>query len=99
VAARNSDVAVDQGRYTPILRSANRILYRLLSSLARLAVRSVRSKDIEIIVLRHQLVVLRRQQERPALNDDDRSLLGAIAQALPRQRRHGWLVTPDTLLR
>jgi putative transposase len=99
VAARNSDVAVDQGRYTPILRSVNRILYRLLSSLARLAVRSGRSKDIEIIVLRHQLVVLRRQQERPALNDDDRSLLGAIDQALPRQRRHGWLVTPDTLLR
>jgi hypothetical protein len=74
-------------------------LYRVLASLARLAVRSGRSKDIEIIILRHQLVVLRRQVERPALGDDDRSLLGAIAQALPRPRRHGWLVTPDTLLR
>ena len=76
-----------------------RILYRLISSLARLAVRSGHSKDLEIIVLRHQLTVLRRQHDRPALNDQDRSLLGVIAQALPRPRRDGWLVTPDTLLR
>ena len=51
------------------------------------------------MVLRHQLGVLHRQNNRPNLNDDDRSMLGAIAQALPRRRRHGWLVTPDTLLR
>ena len=76
-----------------------RILYRLLASLARLAVRSGRSKDLEIIVLRHQLAVLRRQVDRPELTDADRSLLGAIAAALARQSRAGWLVTPDTLLR
>ncbi len=76
-----------------------RILYRFLAGLARLAVRSGRSKDLEIIVLRHQLTVLRRQIDRPDLNDADRTLLGAIAAALPRPRRHGWLVTPDTLLR
>ncbi len=99
MGARNSDVGVDQGRHRPILRGVYRILYRFLASLARLAVRSGRSKDIEIIVLRHQLVVLSRQPERPTLTDGDRSLLGAIAQALPRPRRHGWLVTPDTLLR
>jgi putative transposase len=77
----------------------SRILYRFVAALARFAVRSGRSKDLEIIVLRHQLAVLRRQIDRPALNDDDRSLLGAIAAALPRPRRAGWLVTPDTLLR
>lgn len=76
-----------------------RILYRFLTSLARLAVRTGRSKDIEIIVLRHQLRVLHRQHERPTLNDDDRSLLAAIGQALPRRLRAGWLATPDTLLR
>ena len=76
-----------------------RILYRLLASLARLAVRSGRSKDLEIIVLRHQLAVLRRQIDRPEPTDSDRSLLGAIAAALPRPSRAGWLVTPDTLLR
>ena len=76
-----------------------RILYRLLVSLARLAVRSGRSKDLEIIVLRHQLAVLRRQNHRPALADEDRTLLGAVAAALPRPQRAGWLVTPETLLR
>ncbi len=77
----------------------HRLLYRLIAALARLAVRSGHSKDLEIIVLRHQLSVLRRQTDRPALNDNDRSLLGAIAAALPRQKRKGWIVTPDTLLR
>ena len=76
-----------------------RISYRLIAGLTRLAVRSGRSKDLEIIVLRHQLTVLRRQIDRPALADEDRSLLGVVAQALPRPRRQGWLVTPDTLLR
>ena len=76
-----------------------RVLYRFLASLARLTVRSGRSKDLEIIVLRHQLAVLRRQVNRPELTDADRSLLGAIAAALARPSRAGWLVTPDTLLR
>ena len=76
-----------------------RILYRFLASPARLTVRSGRLKDLEIIVLRRQLGVLRRQVDRPELTDADRSLLGAIAAALPRPSRAGWLVTPDTLLR
>ena len=74
-------------------------MYRFLASLARLTVRSSRSKDLEIIVLRHQLAVLRRQVDRPELTDADRTLLGAIAAALARPSRTGWLVTPDTLLR
>jgi len=60
-----------------------RMLYSFLTSLARLAVRTGRSKDLEIIVLRHENTVLRRQNNRPVLNDDDRTLLGAIATALP----------------
>ena len=76
-----------------------RILYCFLASMARLAIRSGRSKDLEIIVLRHQLAVLGRRDARPAITDDDRSLLSAIAQALPRSLRTGWLVTPETLLR
>ena len=74
-------------------------MYRLIVGLTGLTVRSGRSKDLEIIVLRHQLAVLRRQNPRPAIEDDDRTLLGAIAQALPRRLREGWLVTPNTLLR
>ena len=76
-----------------------RTLYVLVVGLIGLAVRSGRSKDLEIIVLRHQLAVLRRQVDRPAIKDDDRTLLGAVAQALARRARAGWIVTPDTLLR
>ena len=77
----------------------SRILYRLIATLARLAVRSGRSKDLEIMVLRHQLAVLQRQINRPEIDDGDRTLLGAIAAALPRPQRTGWIVTPNTLLR
>ena len=51
-----------------------RVLYSFLTSLARLAVRSGRSKDLEIIVLRHENALLGRQINRPAVNDDDRTL-------------------------
>ena len=44
--------------------------------------RSGRASDLEIIVLRHQLTVLRRQVERPSLDNYDRTLLGAIAAEL-----------------
>ncbi len=77
----------------------DRVPYRLVVALVTLLVRSGGSKDLEIIVLRHQLAVLRRQIDRPALTEPDRRLLGANAAALPRARRAGWLVTPDTLLR
>ncbi len=77
----------------------SRVLYHLIAMIARLAVRSGRSKDLEIIVLRHQLTVLRRQIDRPVLDDADRTLLGAIAAALPRPQLTGWIVTPDTVLR
>ncbi|MCP4087379.1 MAG: hypothetical protein GY745_20375 [Actinomycetia bacterium] len=76
-----------------------RLLYRFLAQLARLAVRSGRSKDLQIIVLRHENTVLRRQVGRPALTDDDRTLLDAIAAALPNALRQDWIVTPETLLR
>ena len=50
-------------------------------------------------MLRHQLGVLRRQIDRATISDADRTILGAIAAALPRPRRNNWIVTPDTLVR
>ena len=50
-------------------------------------------------MLRHQLTVLHRLNNRPALADEDRTLMGAIAAAPSRPQRAGWLVTPETLLR
>ncbi len=99
MGAENAVVGVDQGKRGRCLSTVCRILYRFIAALACLAVRFGRSKDLEIIVLRHQLTVLRRQIDRPALNDQDRTLLGAVAAALPRPKRSGWLVTPDTPLR
>src|SRR6266496_3363818 len=57
------------------------------------------AKDVELLVLRHQLLVLGRQQTRPPLRGTDRAFFAALAQMLPPRRRHGLIVTPQTLLR
>jgi transposase InsO family protein len=57
------------------------------------------AKDLEILVLRHQLIVLRRQVSRPRLEPADRALLAAISRNLPRSRWSCFLVRPETLLR
>ena len=55
--------------------------------------------EIEILALRHQVAVLRRQVNRPDLNDGDRVLLVALSQLLPRPSWSVFFVTPATLLR
>lgn len=57
------------------------------------------AKDVEIAVLRHQLIVLRRQVARPRYTPSDRLVLGVLARLLPRERWSAFLVTPATLLR
>jgi hypothetical protein len=57
------------------------------------------AKDLEILVLRHQLTVLRRQAPRPRFEPADRAVLAAISRALPRARWSCFLVRPETLLR
>jgi Homeodomain-like domain len=57
------------------------------------------SKDLEILVLRHQLSVLRRQVPRPRLEPADRALLAAVSRVLPRVSWSWFFVKPDTLLR
>ena len=73
-------------------------LCRSIQLLALLA-RGDAAKDLEILVLRHQLAVVRRQTSRPKLEPADRALLAAISRVLPRSRWSCFLVKPDTLLR
>jgi hypothetical protein len=75
-----------------------RALLRLLVS-ARPPDRADRSKDLELLVPRHQLRVLRRTAGPPRLRPIDRVLLAAASQVIPRDRWVAFLVTPSTLLR
>src|SRR5262249_24985590 len=54
---------------------------------------------LEIVVLRHELAVLRRQMHRPQLTSADRALLAAASRLLPRSQWTSFMVTPTTLLR
>jgi putative transposase len=71
---------------------------RLLELLVLLG-RDEREKEVEILVLRHELQVLRRQVACPRLQAADRAVLAALSQVLPRARQRSFLVQPATLLR
>jgi putative transposase len=76
--------------YLTLCRSVQRLV---------LLARGDAAKDLEILVLRHQLTVLRRQTPRPRLEPADRAMLAAISRLFPRARWSCFIVTPQTLLR
>jgi hypothetical protein len=81
------------------------LLYLVARTLVRLLVgggqrdRDDGAKDLEILVLRHQLRVLQRTAGPPRLRPIDRVLLAAASRVIPRDRWVAFLVTPPTLLR
>jgi putative transposase len=81
-----------------VLASFLYVMCGRLMALVLLCFRSSEYKELEIVVLRHELAVLRRQVSRPALRPTDRVLLAAASRLLPRARWRSFFVAPETLL-
>ena len=73
-------------------------LFRRVLAVAALRLRSREFKELEIVVLRHELAVLRRQVAQPQLRESDRVFLAAASRLLGRAGRPSFFVKPDTLL-
>jgi putative transposase len=80
------------------LRLLYLIFLRLLNLLVLLG-RSSASKDVELLVLRHEVTVLHRATPKPRLDWADRAMFAALVRALPTMLRKHRLVTPGTILR
>jgi hypothetical protein len=80
-----------------LFRLAYLLMIRLFGWLA-LPARSDTSKDVEILILRHEVAVLRRRVTRPKPGWADRAVIAALARLLPRHLRLHRIVTPATLL-
>jgi hypothetical protein len=87
------------GRITPALMSIVYVLAQRLFSLIALRGRGEAAKDVELLILRHEVAVLRRQIIRSRLEPKDRVVLAALSRLLPRDRWHARIVAPSTLLR
>jgi len=74
------------------------LVLRWVLQLAALRLRSNDFKELEIVVLRHELAVLRRRPCRPAMTWTDRLFLAAASRLLPRARWRSFCITPATLL-
>jgi len=79
--------------------SLSYLALRCLLQLVLLRSRSENSKELEVVVVRHELSVLRRQAGRPQLRSSDRILLAAASRLMLRSRWSSFVVTPTTLLR
>jgi hypothetical protein len=75
------------------------LMYVRLTGWMALLARSSASKGAELLVLRQEVAVLRRQNPKPKLDWADRAVLAPLARLLPTPLRISRLVTPDTLLR
>ena len=82
-----------------MLASLLYLALRRLMELISLRFRSRQFNELEIVVLRHELAILRRRGGRPELRPTDRAFLAATSCLLPRERWRSFFVTPDTLLR
>jgi len=83
-------------------RMTLRLLYLMFCQVLRwlaLLARRAAAKDAELLILRHEVAVLRRRVARPSVDWADRAVLAGLARLLPRPAWRGLLVQPATLLR
>jgi len=79
-----------------------RLLYLVFLRLLNLLLlfgRASASKDVELLVLHHEVAVLRRANPRPRMDWADRAILAALVRRLPQMLRGHRVVTPGTILR
>lgn len=83
----------------PVLFSFCYLVLQQVLQLLVLCGRSDDCKELEILVLRHALAMLRRRTSRPVIRPLDRMFLSGASRLLSRNRWHAFFVTPATLLR
>jgi hypothetical protein len=82
-----------------VILSLGYLIMRQVLQLMVLALRGDRANEVEMLVLRHQVAVLRRQVRRLDLEPADRAVLAGLSRLLPRARWAAFFVIPATLLR
>jgi len=88
-----------RGMLRVMILSFGYLILRQVLQLMILVARGDRANAVEVLVLRHEVVVLRRQVRRLDLEPADRAVLAGLSKLLPRGRWAAFFVAPATLLR